>query len=180
MTVEQKPAAEQTLRLVYRPTRNEIADVMRTRRQVAPGARRRRVQRVVALLVLAAGVVLGAVHGEVLGTSVPLLALAAALWALSLLFKWLAARQVHRVKDGLGEHRVTVGPDGVRVKTDTTALTVPWSQLSGYAETEHLFLLVHQGMNNINTLPLPKRVLSEDEGTDRLRDLLDRHSVRKG
>jgi hypothetical protein len=180
MTVEQQPDTEETVRLVYRPTRDEIAEVIQTRRRVTASGRRQRVLWVIALFVLALGVVLGAVHGAVGGTSVPLLVLAAVLLTLTWFMRRLLVRQVHKAKEGRGEHRVTIGPQGVRVETDLNTTKVPWSHLSGYAETENLFILLHQGLNAINTTPLPKRALPQPNETERLRRLLDRYSARTG
>jgi hypothetical protein len=177
MTVEQQPGTVDTVRLTYRPTREQIAEVMRTRRRVNRSTRRSRVVLVVAVAILVIVVVLAAVNGEGLATAVPILLLGAVTWALMLLPRRFMVRQVHKLRESRGEHTVMVGADGVRVATDLNTARVPWS-LSGYAETEHLFVLLHRGMNDINTTPLPKVALPERDDVDRLRDLLDRHSVR--
>lgn len=183
MTVEQQPDTtntEDTVRLACRPTREDIAEVMRVRRRVTPSGRRSRIIGAVGLVLWAVALVLFAVNGQLLDSAVPLLIVVVALCALTLGLRRLAARQVHKLRTSRGEHTITVGSDGVRVATDLNTMRVPWSQLSGYVETENLFALLHTGMNDINTTPLPKAALTQPADIDRLRDVLDLHTSRVG
>ncbi|MBP0457919.1 YcxB family protein [Streptomyces montanisoli] len=183
MTVEQQSSTAdgaETVQLAFHPTQDQVTEAMRTWERVTPRGRRKRVLWPVAVLLCAIVIVLGAVNGAVLGTSVPLLAIAVGVWLLRFLLRRFAVRQVYKAKAGRGEHTITVDGQGVRVRSELNTARVPWSQVAGYAETDNLFVLAHKKMHEINSTPLPKSALPQQADINRLRELLDRHTTRLG
>ncbi|WP_078876555.1 YcxB family protein [Streptomyces sp. 150FB] len=178
MTVDQQSQTGDSLRFVYRPSREDIAEVMRTRRRVTASGRTGRVIVIVGLLFLATVGVLSVVNGEPARIEIPVSIFVVGILALSLVMRRLGMRVLYRAKARGGDYAITVDAHGVRVATAITTMRVPWSDLSGYTETERLFVLLHRRANTINTTPLPKRALPQPTDTDRLRELLDRHSTR--
>ncbi|MFF7446693.1 MULTISPECIES: YcxB family protein [unclassified Streptomyces] len=90
----------------------------------------------------------------------------------------LQAAQVQRVVAGQGEYRTTVSGAGLTTSNDHSTLIQKWSVLQGYRETPGHFVLLSRDPNVLCLEVLPKRGLSGAEDVDRLRALLDRHSVR--
>lgn len=178
MTVDQQPETTDSIRFVYEPTLEDVAEVLRTRRSVTSRGPRKLIPLIAVLVLVAYIVVQGVVDGDFLSSSLPLLILATAITALMLSMRRVQARQVFKMKTNRGPHTITLDAKGVHVATALSTLRVPWSDLSGYTETARLFVLLHRGMNEINTLPLPKSALPQPTDADRLRDLLDHHSTR--
>lgn len=90
----------------------------------------------------------------------------------------LQAAQVQRVVAGQGEYRTVVSTAGFTTSTDHSTLIQKWSVLQGYRETPGHFVLLSRDPSILCLEVLPKRGLSTPDDVDRLRALLDRHSVR--
>ncbi|MCF3961190.1 YcxB family protein [Streptomyces fuscigenes] len=186
MTVEQHPNtadakdSSDAVQLAYHATRDQIAETFRTRRKASPAGRRRRVMTFVAAALWTVYVVLAAVNGYFVDTSLPLLIVAAGACAVVFLLRRAAVRSVYKLRQQRGEQRITVSGEGVRVATGLDTTRVPWAQLKGYAETDDIFVLMHTGAHTINTTPLPKSAVSRQGDVDRLRELLDHGTTRLG
>ncbi|MES5823268.1 YcxB family protein [Streptomyces sp. RG80] len=90
----------------------------------------------------------------------------------------LQAAQVQRIVGGQGEYRTVVSDAGISTTNDHSTLIQKWSVLRGYREAPGHFVLLSRDPNILCLEVLPKHGLSTPEDVDRLRALLDRHSVR--
>ncbi|KKD07728.1 hypothetical protein TN53_12345 [Streptomyces sp. WM6386] len=90
----------------------------------------------------------------------------------------LQAAQVQRIVGGQGEYRTAVSDVGITTANDHSTLIQKWSVLQGYRETPGHFVLLSRDPNIMCLEVLPKRGLSTADDVERLRALLDRHSVR--
>lgn len=168
-----------SVELVYRPTVEDAAEMLRARMRCTPSGRRAR-------LLLWLGSVGGLLLAValVVATDVPPPAVAgacglsaASLWLLSMSPR-LQARQVRRMGEPHGEHRAVVDERGVHWTTEVQEVSSTWRALPRYTETPRLFVLFSGDQPGLGVACLPKRAVAAPGEADRLRAILDRHAQR--
>lgn len=163
VALPQPVAAELEFELTQADARVLARELLRRRRGRAPLA----LATGASLVALTAVVVIGdlAVLWAVAsgGAVAALIAVALGQWALG-----AAVRGLRDTPGVLGPRRVTVGPDGLVVRTVAGTLEVPWSAIGGVSEVAD-FVLLEQTPTVVHALPRDAVA-----GTVGLRGLLDR------
>ncbi|MGW6392897.1 YcxB family protein [Streptomyces sp. NPDC055103] len=162
---------QETVELVYRPTRDDILTAALVRERV----KRLHILRWCFTL-LFGGVALLLVAAQ--RTFTMPIALAA-LWAVLI---WamprLQARRALRTAAWQGEYRASVSEEGITAANTHVTFEQRWSFFRGYRETRDHVVLLSRDPNTFLVEVLPKRGLSSPEDTERLLDLLNRHLTR--
>ncbi|MGW2643446.1 YcxB family protein [Streptomyces sp. NPDC001393] len=167
-----RDAGQGVVELAYQPTVDDYTAALRERRRVSKAGRRQRRTAVVALVCGAVGIAIGLTQGHV-----PLFLM---IWfptfgALLLLSPWLQARQLFRLAERHGAHRVTVTEAGLTMTTQNASTTVNWVARPRYRENKEVFVLFGDDKNAACLTVLPKRGLAGPADVDRLRATLDRN-----
>lgn len=90
----------------------------------------------------------------------------------------LQAAHVQKTVGWQGEYRATVSPAGLTCGSDHSTVVQKWSVVRGYRETAGHFVLLSRDPGIMCLDVLPKRGLAGPGDVDRLRAVLDRHTVR--
>jgi hypothetical protein len=164
------PGAD-AIELAFRPTRADILRGIRVRDRI----RRLTLLRWALTALLAAMAAHTATGGAQGLPSTLLISLcAAAVYATP----WVQANHVFRTISWQGEYRTTVTDAGITVESEHTTLVQRWSLFRGYRETREHLVLLSRDPNILVLEVLPKRGVRDEQDTERLRALLDRHLAR--
>jgi hypothetical protein len=166
-----RDGTQDTVELVYRPTR---ADVL-------AGVRLRERRRGLHLLrwgltgLFGAGAVLAVTAPDISALSfVTAVFCAALIWSLPR----LQAHHALRTVSWQGEYRTSVSGTGIAAETVHATLVQRWSVFRGYRETRDHVVLLSRDPNILLVEVLPKRGLRSAQDAERLRALLSRHLPR--
>nr|WSU71924.1 YcxB family protein [Streptomyces anulatus] len=162
---------QDTVELVYRPTRADIVAGVRVRE------RRRRLHfvRWGFTGLFGAGAVLMVTAPESSAQSaVTAVFCAALIWSVP----HLQAHHALRTVSWQGEYRTSVTETGITAETTHATLVQRWSIFRGYRETRDHVVLLSRDPNILLVEVLPKRGLRSPQEAERLRALLSRHLPR--
>jgi hypothetical protein len=162
---------QDTVELVYRPTRADFLTGVRLRE------RRRRLHLVrwgfTGLFGAGAVLVVTAPESSV-QSFVTAVFCAAVIWSIP----HLQAHHALRTVSWQGEYRTSVSATGIAADTAHATLVQRWSVFRGYRETRDHVVLLSRDPNILLVEVLPKRGLRSPRDAERLRALLNRHLPR--
>lgn len=167
----QQDGTQETVELVYRPTRADILAGILVRE------RRRRLHLVrwgFTGLFGAAAVLVVAAQGGSSPSWVTAVLCAALIWSIP----HLQAHHVVRTVSWQGEYRTSVNETGIATDTVHTTLLQRWSVFRGFRETRDHVVLLSRDPNILLVEVLPKRGLHAPEEAERLVAVLSRHLPR--
>lgn len=172
MVVDMERDGEQdTIELVYQPTRADILAGVRLRER----RRRLHLVRWGFTGLFGAGAVLAVTAPESSALSfVTAVFCAALIWSIP----HLQAHHALRTVSWQGEYRTTVSETGIAAETAHTTLVQRWSVFRGYRETRDHVVLLSRDPNILLVEVLPKRGLRVPQDAERLRALVSRHLPR--
>lgn len=162
---------QDTVELVYRPTRADILAGVRLRE------RRRRLHLVrwgfTGLFVVGAVLVVTAPESSV-QSFVTAVFCVAVIWSTP----HLQAHHALRTVSWQGEYRTSVSETGIAAETAHATLVQRWSVFLGYRETRDHLVLLSRDPNILLVEVLPKRGLRSPQDAERLRALVSRYLPR--
>lgn len=162
---------QDTVELVYRPTRADLLAGVRLRE------RRRRLHLVrwgfTGLFVAGAVLVMTGPRSSA-QSALTAVFCAAVTWSIP----HLQAHHALRTISWQGEYRTSVSETGIAAETAHETLVQRWSVFRGYRETRDHVVLLSRDPNILLVEVLPKRGLRSAQDTERLRALMSRHLPR--
>ncbi|WP_073917853.1 YcxB family protein [Streptomyces sp. CB02009] len=166
--------------LVYPPDLADVSEAVRVRLRATRWwpALRWAARGACALALGVAALALFVVREPDPGTAVVMTLLGLVAVTAAELVPWGTARSLFLTIRSQGEARAVVGEDGGRWTTRDTDVTIRWAMLPRYVETPRLFVLLTARRTGTGFAYLPKSGLSDPDGVDRLRAVLDRNSAR--
>ncbi|MFI1974896.1 YcxB family protein [Streptomyces wedmorensis] len=168
-----------TMELVYTPTREDLVDAVRVQLRYGSFRWMRWVLPFAACLAfLAVALMLTGPGGAETGPVALMVSLGLFAAVLRPLMPRLAARVTYPMIERQGEHRASVGEEGVRWVTRDSEVTGRWQLMARYVETPTQFVLLSADKGAAGVAALPKRGLAGPADVDRLRAVLDRNIAR--
>ncbi|PAZ12466.1 hypothetical protein CLM62_30280 [Streptomyces sp. SA15] len=162
---------QDTVELVYRPTRADFITGVRVRE------RRRRLHLVrwgfTGLFAVGAVLVVTAPESSAQSFLTGVFC-AAVIWSIP----HLQAHHALRTVSWQGEYHMSVSETGIATETAHATLVQRWSVFRGYRETRDHVVLLSRDPNILLVEVLPKRGLRSPQDAERLRDLVSRHLPR--
>ncbi|MEV3991127.1 YcxB family protein [Streptomyces sp. NPDC049837] len=180
MTEAVPEAAQDAVELTYEPALADAVGAIRARAKATPAGRLQNGVLLACALFMLGSLVLNFTgpKGPTVGATVLCLTVLLFILGMYFLMPGLQGQQVHRLYATQPEFRVVVDDAGVRQCARDLDMTYRWPAMPRYTETAELFVLLSGDRHGVGIAFLPKRGISDPEGVDRLRAILDRNITR--